>query len=544
MQISKTRMRRASALLTVCAWLLLSVVGAQAQIRIYNEEKDKQAQEAEKLAETIKNSALFEKQLKNLSLLSRREFEMKFQLAKQFVNSAPGSIFTWGNALDIASGALDLEKPEDCAAASRSSAVQLLPTASNITQASNSLSAQIAAARAKLDELKAAIKEKDREVDPNLEAAFTRLGDFSDLLTLAQKIRGSGTDNTTDAISQITQTIGFLQNIYAGYQQVIDELNRNNELLGDLRITMKKAALQSLQVDEEHWKNVAAIRARRETEIGLVNMLVRQYSARAWRLGLTSFNPATVTAATNPARCNPATTDCGQVARQKFCEAVMQAKADGHLRYGQPLTESVKELSVHVEALEQKNQDVLAKARAALRSLAENTDDEKLAEIAKPLQESINAAATNIKLNDTVHIFEGNFKQSFEQVAGKLSVAVSNKKRDDVIAQARGAIALANQNIIAHRNIWGDFSFVLYDLAALIARGDTPAKLADLRYAQELQAYSIRKSAAEARVYELLVVTGVKRLALYHKGGLKPETVAAFIHALSNVAISPAILAR
>jgi hypothetical protein len=90
----------------------------------------------------------------------------------------------------------------------------------------------------------------------------------------------------------------------------------------------------------------------------------------------------------------------------------------------------------------------------------------------------------------------------------------------------------------------GDVPQALFLLSALIARGSTPNRLADVRFAQELHAYSIRKSAVRARAYELTVSTGAQRLALFHKGGIKPTDIAELVFAASNVAISPAILAR
>lgn len=71
-----------------------------------------------------------------------------------------------------------------------------------------------------------------------------------------------------------------------------------------------------------------------------------------------------------------------------------------------------------------------------------------------------------------------------------------------------------------------DQAQALYDATALAARGQTPAALEALRMAQEEERYSIRKSAAEARVYEQLLNGGARRLALFYAGGVKPETVA------------------
>jgi hypothetical protein len=44
-----------------------------------------------------------------------------------------------------------------------------------------------------------------------------------------------------------------------------------------------------------------------------------------------------------------------------------------------------------------------------------------------------------------------------------------------------------------------------------------------------------------ARAYQLTISGGVKRLALYHKGGIKPSQIALLIHTAATVAIPPVI---
>jgi hypothetical protein len=78
---------------------------------------------------------------------------------------------------------------------------------------------------------------------------------------------------------------------------------------------------------------------------------------------------------------------------------------------------------------------------------------------------------------------------------------------------------------------------VLHLAAAISARGEIPQKMAALRQEREDHAFSIRKSAVMARAYQLTVAGGVKRLALYHKGGIKPSEIAQLIHTAATVAI-------
>ena len=73
-------------------------------------------------------------------------------------------------------------------------------------------------------------------------------------------------------------------------------------------------------------------------------------------------------------------------------------------------------------------------------------------------------------------------------------------------------------------------SRALFQAAAVQDRGATPELFAQLRRAQEQQRYSIVISSLEARSYETLVNTGVRRLAMLHAGGIKPEQIAQLIY--------------
>ncbi len=83
--------------------------------------------------------------------------------------------------------------------------------------------------------------------------------------------------------------------------------------------------------------------------------------------------------------------------------------------------------------------------------------------------------------------------------------------------------------------------YALQNWSALTARVATPSRLASARLAQEERRYSIQRDAIMARSYEAIVGTGAQRLAAYYKGGLKPETLAQFVQALSTASLIPTI---
>jgi hypothetical protein len=213
-------------------------------------------------------------------------------------------------------------------------------------------------------------------------------------------------------------------------------------------------------------------------------------------------------------------------------------------KYSQTLAESAKELAAHLQSLEKDNQEVIREAKAALLKLADKNAAPVLAGILKPVIDRLDAAVArmdNLDPSDLAHRDEVKARNLFAEAATDLRQSASVAGAEEAL---RGAIVAANNNVVTHRGMALDFGKALYDLAALIARGDTPALLAELRSAHARRAYSIRKSAVNARAYELIVSAGVKRLALYHKGGVKPETLAQFVQTISAAAITPAILSQ
>jgi hypothetical protein len=83
--------------------------------------------------------------------------------------------------------------------------------------------------------------------------------------------------------------------------------------------------------------------------------------------------------------------------------------------------------------------------------------------------------------------------------------------------------------------------YLLENFAALAARADTPVRIAELRSAIEERRFAIRRDAIMARTYEQILLIGAQRIATYYKGGIKPETLAQFVNALSTAGLIPTI---
>jgi hypothetical protein len=86
--------------------------------------------------------------------------------------------------------------------------------------------------------------------------------------------------------------------------------------------------------------------------------------------------------------------------------------------------------------------------------------------------------------------------------------------------------------------------FLLENFAAIAARAETPIRIAEWRMAVEERRFDIRKDAIFARSYEEIFLLGAQRLALYGKGGIKPEALAGFLQAAMTAGLIPAVSLR
>ena len=86
--------------------------------------------------------------------------------------------------------------------------------------------------------------------------------------------------------------------------------------------------------------------------------------------------------------------------------------------------------------------------------------------------------------------------------------------------------------------------FLLYNAAALAARGDSPRRLAELRATMEERANTLRVAGGSTAFQQRIVVNGLQRLALYYQGGIKPGSLADLIQALATVGIAPAVWSK
>src|ERR1017187_3852871 len=113
---------------------------------------------------------------------------------------------------------------------------------------------------------------------------------------------------------------------------------------------------------------------------------------------------------------------------------------------------------------------------------------------------------------------------------------------DRVATAAAKAVADGDQAAAtANRRELTILTGLLYNASALVARGNTPVRLANLRVSMEERASALRLSGGTVAFHQQLIVNGLQRLALYYQGGVKASSIADLIQALATVGIAPAV---
>lgn len=515
--------RPTTKLLIVAITLALLPVSAPAQ-RLYNKERDEQAQAALPLAQALRTGELFDRQLRNLAALAKKDFDTEFLITKFQIGAFSLDLLKWEDAHE-----------QVCQLEVLNTEAGIIPRPEDLTIALNDLKKSIEDAQKALQEFKQSVKKNeggDNEEDKSILASFfDSLGDLQSLTDFAEDLT-TKTDSkilakTVDSVKMITEIAETLKTVYDAYTAKVEEFNQLNNELAEMRIVLKKVAIQSLQADEDHWKNIASIRARRELDRANVLALINEYKNVSRRLRSPNL-------------------DSTPAALSGFCVAFRRAtnKADGRELWPYRLvTDHMSEIVGRAEAMETLNRAIENEARNAIANMRGASSEAQRMSAAQTTFRALSNAIEDIDAHDPIHSFEPENRKEMAEKRQELERAVKDSTAKSVTALTEIAIT-ARENSITNRNMVADIPQALFLLSTLIARGSTPNRLADVRFALELHAYSIRKSALRARAYELTVSTGAKRLALFHRGGIKPTDIAELVFAASNVAITPAILAR
>jgi len=267
-------------------FLAVSTVDANAQ-RLHDDGRDKKAQEAAALADAITSTASFDKQLKNLDTLSKRNVDLHFQGAKRQMELQIRGFRTWGKVsafVETVKGTLnapdfisdddvkpiveDLEK--DC------------PRTTELGKA-------ICAAEAELKNLNDAVEESKKQgkaLDEELKTRLEQIGVVESLVDKAETFLKSDSKNN-QTIKELSDVFINLSKSYVTYTNKLKEIN--NQPKDELRLVLQRIAVETLQLEADHWQTVAEIKLRRIDEQKELSSMVRQFDNRLQKIA--DFSP-------------------------------------------------------------------------------------------------------------------------------------------------------------------------------------------------------------------------------------------------------------
>jgi hypothetical protein len=231
--------------------------------RIYNKERDDQAQAAKKQAEEVRNGSVFNKQLQNLSVLSRFDFDTYFLGARRSMRADIAAFNTWE----------DVNRVVDRTERAVGQPPSVSP--SQIEQARANLKDKIAATQKAL----ARLKQKAEEIgNGEFASFFAAVGDVEFFEQYAEKLLGSDKPSLL-AVKRITDMLDVLKEVYDSYTKKLDAISKVRQELTDLKVPLLRVALQRLQLEDAHWKAIGEIEARRDAEQEELRYLVGDYRA-------------------------------------------------------------------------------------------------------------------------------------------------------------------------------------------------------------------------------------------------------------------------
>ncbi|WP_321473560.1 hypothetical protein [uncultured Paludibaculum sp.] len=446
------------------AWAYLMVISsipgiADAQ-RLYRKEMDAAAQQAVKAMEKVGSKDLFDRMLANLSIQSKQDFDTAFAGVRRQTRDR---IQTWDNwcavhqdmvrtmkrigyvgfePVDLLSVKSESELKARCAQLLERTATSEAPAQTNWAKALDEIKAAKTALNERINEVKnppgtqnAAVSKPDESIGPGLETLIAHLGDLSEVETALQEIRDSPFGGRVEKLTEPAGVaVSILKQLSAAYQEYKtrrDEIAKVRAQLREFRVAMLKVAVLKLTAQEEHFKRLMAIEARRMRELEAAASAFEEYR--------------------DIIRCE----------RQQSLDLDL-ARIDDSLLEAGTRVGNVGSTVADAYRYSSDLQEVLSTGGDTQRFCREHPAPSRL--------------------------------------------------RVQRLARA------------------------LFQAASVQARAGTPQYLAELRRAQEEQRYSIIQSSLEARAYETLTNTGVRRLAMLYAGGIKPEQIAQLVFQAGQLA--------
>ena len=264
---------RTTLVLTALLGLAGLSLDAQGQ-RLYNKERDEQAQQAKQQAADLRSDPIFDTQLKNLMTLEALDVETVMSESKRDTRATINSFVRWGHvfaAIDQAKA--ELEQSDERAES----------TSANIVEARAALEQQIKDAKAAIKKLR---DNADPAEDQRLAMLFARVGEIDSLLVMAAELIGKSeqAESTLNALDKTRATLKEITDLYKRYDARVQEIKGLKTKLGEFYISLQEAVLRGLEAQEEHLTILGTIETQRSLELAEARQLLAEYEALKKRL--------------------------------------------------------------------------------------------------------------------------------------------------------------------------------------------------------------------------------------------------------------------
>jgi hypothetical protein len=260
--------------------LMLSVFGPDAYgQRWYDEQRDLKAREAAKLAEEITSKSSFEAQARNLDKFAERDFEVYFKGAERQMELDINALRKWKNVQAL----VDKTK-RSLGSSTLFSADAVRDIVEDLKREcqlrTSPLGKSVCEAREELDKLKEVTAQADKTakaLDKELKTRLETIDAIQSLVDQTQAFLVSDADKGK-TLSELSEAFAGLATSFFTFRNTLQKIH--NDPLDDLLLLRQRVAVETLQLEVDHWKTLNEINIRRNAEETDVNNVVRDVEAR------------------------------------------------------------------------------------------------------------------------------------------------------------------------------------------------------------------------------------------------------------------------
>lgn len=253
--------------------------------RVYNEERDTTAQEAAKLAEEIINKSTFENQLKNLETFARRDAELHFRRARRQMELEIRDFRTWRSVDEFVDGVEGVLSAENFITSEEARIINE-DLEKDCKERTTELGKAICAAKAEFAKLNQAVIDSEKQgkaLEKELKTRLEDIGEIESLIGQASTFLESRLSEKNKAT--VDGLTGVFTNMAKSYVNFTNKLAViNNEPADQLKLILQRVAVQTLQLEADHWKTIGEIKLRRGEEQKDLKRLTNQFDNRLTKI--------------------------------------------------------------------------------------------------------------------------------------------------------------------------------------------------------------------------------------------------------------------